>query len=50
MSRHFLSIGEAMIEMAGGAGGHWRMGVAGDTLSAPTSGGGLACFVFHRAR
>ncbi|MCO6390811.1 sugar kinase [Aliihoeflea aestuarii] len=33
MSGHFLSIGEAMIEMAGGSQGNWNMGVAGDTLN-----------------
>lgn len=33
MSGHLLSIGEAMIEMAGGSQGNWNMGVAGDTLN-----------------
>lgn len=33
MRKRFVAIGEAMIEMSPGAGGHWRMGFAGDTLN-----------------
>lgn len=33
MSKSFLSIGEAMIEMSAGSDGQWRMGFAGDTLN-----------------
>jgi 2-dehydro-3-deoxygluconokinase len=33
MGKRAVSIGEAMIEMSGGAGGNYRLGVAGDTLN-----------------
>jgi len=32
-AKRFVSCGECMIEMAGGAGDHWKMGIAGDTLN-----------------
>ncbi|MBX2832492.1 MAG: sugar kinase [Rhodospirillales bacterium] len=31
--KRFVAIGECMIEMSGGADGHWKMGIAGDTLN-----------------
>ncbi len=33
MTKRFVSIGEAMIEMSGGEGGMYRLGYAGDTLN-----------------
>ena len=30
---HFVAIGECMIEMSGGAGDQWKLGIAGDTLN-----------------
>ena len=33
MSRRFISIGECMVEMSGGAGGQYRLGYAGDTFN-----------------
>lgn len=32
-AKRFVSCGECMIEMAGGADDHWKMGIAGDTLN-----------------
>ncbi|MEQ8391060.1 MAG: sugar kinase [Thalassospira sp.] len=31
--KRFVATGECMIEMSGGADGHWKMGIAGDTLN-----------------
>lgn len=31
--QRFVAIGECMIEMSGGQDGHWKMGIAGDTLN-----------------
>lgn len=32
-THHFVAIGECMIEMSGGTGDQWNMGIAGDTLN-----------------
>lgn len=31
--KRFVAVGECMIEMSGGTDGHWKMGIAGDTLN-----------------